>query len=810
MLRTGFMMQRVGQTFLSAIALHAIPMKQRRGTPWQTGMSAPPAILFATMILFFFGSFSPAAGPAPKLLDSSINRGVKFLLERQKEDGSWSDEKPDARIDVGRTSLVCMALINAGESHQAPALRKAIDYLRSSKTEFTYSIGLRAAFFSLLPEAIRKNQLDADTRWLLGAAVRRGDSAGMYSYTAAAANYAGVGGDYSNSQYGLLGVWYAAASGQEIPGAYWRTVERAWLNGQADDGGWGYTPGAGAYGSMTAAGLATLYVTYDYVHAQSEKDLSRPVAAQRNLARGVKWLADYFAVSQNPGKDFGLDGVTRLRGARRRGVDDFSGSYIYYMLFGYERVGEASGLTRFGDSKWFDEGCEYLLDRQEADGGWPGSDGMWMDVNTAYALLFLSRGRAPVALQKLDFSRAPTTQAESRPAARWNNRSRDAAQLAKWLSRQTERHLNWQIVTLNSTLAELRESPILYLASDRPISLPEEALRNIRQFVLQGGVLLCVNEGKDDVFAKSIERMGKQMFPKYDFRDLPPEHLLFTANFPAKDRSMTARALSNGVRELIVLLPQGDTSWRWQSGAGTTVAAKAPHFGFAGNLHLYMTDRANPRFKGDEAWIDRDESVAATGAIKLARLLHNGNADPEPAGWERLANILHNRDQIDLQWEAVDPVRLPADAGVAHITSTDAFKLYDEQVQRLRTYLDHGGLLLADAAGGSSTAAASIEDLLRSLYPAGKLEPLPFDHAIYTGGGPKLMQVSYRKFAMDKLPRTTLPRLRGLTINGRLVAVVSNEDLSSGLVGHAVDGIVGYSSESAVELVRAIVLWRTK
>ena len=36
-------------------------------------------------------------------------------------------------------------------------------------------------------------------------------------------------------------------------------------------------------------------------------------------------------------------------------------TWLHYMLFGYERVGEASGLTRFGRRKWFDEGAGYLV-----------------------------------------------------------------------------------------------------------------------------------------------------------------------------------------------------------------------------------------------------------------------------------------------------------------------------------------------------------------------------------------------------------------------------------------------------------------
>lgn len=70
--------------------------------------------------------------------------------------------------------------------------------------------------------------------------------------------------------------------------------------------------------------------------------------------------------------------------------------------------------------------------------------------------------------------------------------------------------------------------------------------------------------------------------------------------------------------------------------------------------------------------------------------------------------------------------------------------------------------------------------------------------------GKRLTQVTYPKFAVDKLPRTNLPRLKGFTAGGKLLAIVGNEDISSGLVGPSVD----YSPASAVEIGRNIVLRR--
>src|SRR5206468_126277 len=108
------------------------------------------------------------------------------------------------------------------------------------------------------------------------------------------------------------------------------------------------------------------------------------------LQRAQNWLARNFAVEYNAGLDTSLDDLLPAPTAA---------TWVHYMLFGYERVGEASGLTHFGNHKWFAEGAKFLLSTQQDDGSWPGS--LAGNIDTAYALLFLSRGRSPVVIQKL-------------------------------------------------------------------------------------------------------------------------------------------------------------------------------------------------------------------------------------------------------------------------------------------------------------------------------------------------------------------------------------------------------------------------
>jgi hypothetical protein len=45
-------------------------------------------------------------------------------------------------------------------------------------------------------------------------------------------------------------------------------------------------------------------------------------------------------------------------------------------------------------------------------------------------------------------------------------------------------------------------------------------------------------------------------------------------------------------------------------------------------------------------------------------------------------------------------------------------------------------------------------------------------------------------------------------VNHKLIAIVSDEDLSGGLVGYSIAGLNGYSPASAMELMRNLILWR--
>src|SRR5205823_6265408 len=98
---------------------------------------------------------------------------------------------------------------------------------------------------------------------------------GRYGYIV---NKIGAPHDYahnSTSQYGVLGMWACDQLGAEVPSSYWQSVEKGWIGCQGGDGAWSYhsvNPVPGSVhatmptASMTCAGVASLFITQEYLH----------------------------------------------------------------------------------------------------------------------------------------------------------------------------------------------------------------------------------------------------------------------------------------------------------------------------------------------------------------------------------------------------------------------------------------------------------------------------------------------------------------------------------------------------------------
>jgi hypothetical protein len=742
---------------------------------------------------------TPSFAATPEQVDKALEKAKAFLYSKQKPDGTWEDapqrDPKGGHHDVtgwqfgGLTAVATYALLAGGESPQEPKLQKAIAFLKNTEMLGFYAVGFRAQVWHLLPQTPDvKAAIKRDARTLMLGINKSGKAQAMYNYYLnqyKKPQDARV--DHSVSQLAVLGMWSLEQTGLEVPLDYWRGVDAAWKNHQLPGGAWGYDYKSNnaewdePRHTMAAAGVATLFITQDYLRASSGLGCTGNVSNE-HIDLGLKWVTENF-------KD----------------ITSGKAKNSYYALYGVERIGVASGLKYFGDVDWYTAGAERLVKSQSGAGSWTDYGG---DIpGTSYGIVFLARGRAPVVMNKLEYAHVGGDPKKGG----WNQRPRDVANVVRWIGKQAERDLNWQIVNLQRPAEELSDAPILYIAGSEPPDFSAEHKAKLKTYIDNGGMIVANADCGGLAFATSIRKLAAELFPLQEFRELPAEHVIYTnAQFQrSKWRTKPSiMGMSNGVREVMLLIPQADPAKQWQTQSDK---GKEELFQLMANIFLYAVDKQGLQVKGLTHLVKPKPDVKADRTIKLARLEYSGNWNPEPGGWRRLANVLLNDKKTTL---TVENVKLGSGNlktyKLAHLTGTTKFTLDEAAKNEIKAFVAGGGTLIVDSAGGQGEFAASAESELREMFPAeasGLDTPLPAEHAIYSIPDAKITAVGYRPYARTRITgEMRAGRLRGMTIGGRTAVIYSPEDLSAGLVGQQVDGIIGYDPETSTAMMRNIIL----
>jgi hypothetical protein len=729
---------------------------------------------------------SPATRPTKdEVTDDRIGEAIKrgvddLLIEFNK--GALREDVESVRDNThqGLRALGIYALLSASQAIRddrikvtGPFMKDAIPRMNntmnaSTAETMTYGRAIRATALAVYDRPEDRETLKRDLLWLVSANFN-----GAYTYGMPLSKTYRWGWDNSNSQFGLLGVWSAAETGLEVPLSYWAAVERHWLSNQLPDGTWGYAPRA-PIGSlqMTAAGVASLFVTHDYLHVPKDTKMVVWPDLSAQLKNGLGWLEED-------------DHVVDLPNANTA-----------YTLYAIERAGLASGFKYFGKHDWYRELAAQSLKLQREDGAWGDrSENLvprsWGEVvETCFNLLFLSRGRHPVIMNKLRFDGAS------------NNRPRDLSALSKFASRTLERPINWQIVNLKADWADWMDSPILYISSDRPPRFSAEDLEKLRNFALAGGMIFTNSDGGSPAFNAFVRSLVKSLFPQYELQDLPPDHPVYTVWKSPTDRP-ALQGVSNGSRLLLVHSP-GDIAKFWQL---RDFIGNPSAFEMGIDLFLYASGKGDLRNRLQSPWI-ADSYATTQGPVPIARLKYAGDWNPEPLAWLRFSRWM--------EWSAgisIDPRETPIASldyrrtPLAVLTGRAKTDWTPDEIAAVRKFIQSGGHLLIDSCGGSVAFNDSATVLLHTACPDAKLLRIPRTDALFTAenGREDLTVPRVRAFVSETMG-SLAGGFYGLKL-GHGSAIITDLDITTGLLGTNTWGILGYRPEYATSLVKNWILY---
>jgi hypothetical protein len=773
------------------------------------------------------------SGVTEAAIQKAIDKAVDFLYSQMNKSGTWDEAAGSPLTLLGRpapgvqsqpqqyTALILNALAAAGQERD-PRFIKAFDWLMAQKTPdtglSTYTIGLRLQLLaSLRLGAKYREQGNNDLATLL-----RGENRhdGLWTYaprtnvvptpvatvgvvtphgqvqkgttpppTGGGWGIGAGGGDFSNTNYAVLGLWGAMDERFEVPTANWEGLEKLYAASQYPDGSWGYNPYvpvpgqnkmvAGqptGYGSMTTAAIASLYLILDYAHAGGSLGAYRNSEAYKALGKGLEWLTKNFDPANNPGR---------------------TTNYLGYYFYNCERVGTAGGLKYFGKHNWYPEIAATILSKQKEDGSL--ELGLGGPVDTAFAVLFLSKGGGTVLMNKLQHS------------GDWDNRFRDVAGAVDWLSRTFERPGTWQSVTLPDDVAEITDSRILFISGAKEVAFTPAEQDKLRRYVQMGGLLVFNADGNSQAFHDSAVKTLGQIWPGLEVAAVDVKtHPLGNMYAQLNDPSITMETLASPTRVLAVILG-GDAPAAWERRAWLT---RTPAFTVAANLYTFATDKTpmseQPRrlFTFGKIF-SQPMPEGRRGTITLARINYSSSPyqwDPEPLAWERFGRLLSQREGVRVDVKVVTPQTLAASgARIAHLAGWDTFMLTPEQTAAIVEWIKAGGTLIVEQAGGRGhdhPFDASFRGVVGAWFPRSPLVSIERAGSDWKRLGDPIVYRNVKHLIKHKMDA----ELEVLMLNDRPAIIYSPYDLQTGLLACPNPMTSGPEGEAAYQLVSQMLL----
>ncbi|MEI8373401.1 MAG: DUF4159 domain-containing protein [Planctomycetota bacterium] len=782
---------------------------------------------------------------SPDDVRNAMNLGIRYLKTSQNPNGTWSEYSGQTG---GITALCTLALLNAGEGPQEPQVKKALDYLRKLRPTTTYVVSLQTMVLCRGTPVDDQLVIGRNVQWLEDAQLKSGpaDRKGGWSYGMVPTERS-VPGDASNSQFALLALYEAARvaeTGQislTIRRETWERVRTYWINNQIENssngdniGSWGYYKPMNGTGSMTCAGIVSLVIAGDVLHEpdarvtgnQIDGCYRAPSEDQDRIDKGIDWLRRHFTVQANPPTT-----TTTTFGSRL---------WHYYYLYGLERAGRLTARRKIGEYDWYREGARYLVQTigtVVSRSSWKGSGHAEdnEDIATSLALLFLSKGRWPVLMAKVQY------RSQAQPQGRdigWNRHRSDVGNLTIYVESQWRRELTWQVIDLSrASVDDLLQVPVLFFSGGgNPLPESEEGREklaaNLRDYIDRGGFIFADGDSCSSEFDKPFRQLMELVFqkPEYRFKPLDASHPIWIADQKIPpDQARLLLGIDYGCRTSVVYAPSnppGDPkpslACLWELSRGGQRASYSPAvqekiqggLAIGINVLAYATNR---EFKEKDlipetVVIKGPTDKVQRGKFAVAKLQHPGGCDAAPRA---LANLMEQASHdLNIRVEAhpkLIAMQDPAlfDYPVVFMHGRNVFRLTDGERQALREYVERGGLLFADAICGNEAFAESFRREMGLIFPKNRLENISPRDPIWTNkyGGSDLTSVMRRDPQPDRPGeplKSTLRRvpleLKGVRFGDRYGVIFSEFDLSCALEKHDSMECRGYTRTDAARI----------
>jgi hypothetical protein len=414
----------------------------------------------------------------------------------------------------------------------------------------------------------------------------------------------------------------------------------------------------------------------------------------------------------------------------------------------------------------------------------------------------------------------------------WTTPASDAKNLLKFAHAALDVRYRADMTTFESFSWDPAQTPILYLTGEEAFALSDGVRERLRQYVQDGGLLLCnAGAGKDAYIEAWTREIEQKIFRKERrrVRLLPPEHPVYTAVYGIdqvrywehKDGRMQARTgrpelygVNIGSRTAVIFSPY-NLACGWDGHThdyGRHVWPREDAMKLGTNILAYaLATYPLGRFQAHRKVYHEARAEQTATRFTFGQVIHGGDWDPTPDGPLGLMEHLDKHSTLPVRFarEAVDLGTPEAfNHAFLYLTGLHDFRLTDAELGNLRRYLMNGGILFAESCCGRQEFDKAFRREIARVLEGAELQPIPTSHPVYIAapGGP-LDEVSYTERLTQLQPDLQAPRLEGIRIGGTLAVIYSRDDLSSGWQQTGCPYRLGYAREDALRIGHSVLIY---
>ncbi|MCH2176039.1 MAG: DUF4159 domain-containing protein [Lentisphaeria bacterium] len=716
---------------------------------------------------FLFFSYEIKAQLTDELIGKYEERLSSALIKRQNENGSWDPQSKEYL--VGTTAICLQALKQAELPNKHIAVQRAVLFIMKNSDDRTYSESLVCSALELVLEQDVKDpvfkkdlilkRMQKAVDFLVGTQTLSGD----WGYSRMLRH-----ADNSNTQFAILGLAAAERAGIAVPGNVKKRTLNHWQSTQKGDGAWGYRGAAKSSLQMTCAGLASLHLLGERVR-NKDSECSQP-KWNKSMLKAVNYIE---------------------KNINKRDVD-----MSMYTFYAVERVGINLGLKKFGNIDWYQWGIDHIV---------RASRNFKTNHDVALALLFIAKGKAPIAIAKWKWK------------GDWNNQLYDIQNWTDDYFKETNYKVDWINSEISSLDAPAAKASLIFVNGTQKLSVADKEKEFITSFLESGGTIVTEVNCDDQTFINHFMNLFKNdIFKKEDvnFEPLKKGHPLFLMRNELSLEDVDGLVMRAACKRYNVLVLKKNIS-----GALNRDTLRIDDIERAQKVATNILDWAlknrNLGKKLDDVSLEEveDRSTLTIDQLKrksaglskqytqpIARYRHKANWNTSPFWFDTLHRNAEKSSRLPL-FDAEIYVSTGTEdiyfSPVTLFTGHGSVDLKDKDILFLRNYMQQGGAILAVAGCSDPEFHESFLQITQRIFPNDELELLSEEDPVYNRMNSKNLKVTdeYERFNQRKMPR-----IYGIKRDGRWLLLYSEFDIISDLSEGLHNDIPGVLNKSAAQL----------